>query len=111
MRINREVWKKLRAFESIDPFGRYVVVGSILAITLDLLALFLVALVLTAFGVDHGPLWSSPRRLTFISTVILAPLFETFVLVGFIALLSKLIHKPLVVAIISAVAWGLIHMI
>jgi membrane protease YdiL (CAAX protease family) len=111
MRMDRNIVEKLRAFEPIHPFGRYVMVASILEITLDIAVLLALALVLIGFGVDLGSLLSNPKELTFLSAVILAPLFETFILAGLISLLLKANLKPLVVATASAIAWGLLHTI
>jgi membrane protease YdiL (CAAX protease family) len=110
MRITEGDWDKLRAFEPIDPFWRYVLIASIFDVIPDIVILLSVTLLLHVLGVNFDALRSyGPRSFSFVSTVILAPLFETFILAGFIEILSKYVRRPLTVTVVSAACWGIVH--
>jgi membrane protease YdiL (CAAX protease family) len=110
MQISKETAEKLRGFEPIEPFWLYIAVATVFEVIPDIVILWSVTALLQSLGFDviawqPGPI--VPASIA--GMVIWAPLFETLVLAGLIAILSIFIRKPLAIAIVSAVCWGLIH--
>lgn len=92
---------------------RYCVLAAIAAALGGLVIAGLVTLLVTVLGVDPktivAPSYSTPWRL--IGAIVFAPVVETFLLAGLLKLLVSWEFSRTRACVISALIWGVVHMV
>jgi membrane protease YdiL (CAAX protease family) len=99
-------------FAPTRPLWQFTLLAVPVALVPSLLLSLLAWTVAGAAGLDparHAPPEFVPSGRVLFAVVVFAPLAETLLLGALIALLGRLGLRPLPVAVLSALAWGLLH--
>jgi hypothetical protein len=106
-------WTPAWLFDRGTSRWRYIAKLGVTSLVPAFVLGFVIAIALTASGAPTdglGPDFSgAPRAAAFLTIVLIAPAEETLLLsvgIGFISLFS---NRPVVIAAVSAIGWGLMH--
>jgi hypothetical protein len=94
------------------PLWRHCFLSYVLAATVSFILLSLVYASFILAGFDDSSLMPPDKRVTLetvFSAVVFAPVVETLLLAGGLKVISLLTHRKVMIASLSAAAWGYLH--
>jgi hypothetical protein len=106
--------KSLRAFlfDPAMPLWRWCLIAWPLAMVPSLMLVMLLHGLLGWWGIDPDtlspPVFGTSWGMLFL-VVVVAPVLETLLLAVGVWLLSRLVRRPAIVVLLSAIGWGLLH--